>query len=68
MNNSHRGSGSSSSDWARMSEFDELMNKLENTERLVLQMMEMMQLPIPTTNQAESETEGSETEEDHNRS
>ena len=68
---SYRGSGSSSSDWVRRSEFDELMNKLANTERLVLQMMERMQPPIPTTNQVEpspnqveSETEGSKSDED----
>ena len=63
---SYRGSGSSSSDWVRRSEFDELMNKLENTETLVLQMMERMQPPIPTTNQVDSGAEESESEEDVN--
>ena len=67
----YRGSGSSSSDWVRRSEFDELMNKLENTERLVRLMLERMQPQIPTTNQVEPTTnevevekEGLESDED----
>lgn len=67
INKQYHGSCSSSSEWVRRSEFDQLRNTImEETQRMVKQMMEerMQQPPMPTPNQEELETDESENEED----
>ncbi|XP_057439917.1 uncharacterized protein LOC130731674 [Lotus japonicus] len=48
MHNKYRGSSSSSSEWVRREEFDQLRDTLDITQKMVRQMMEMMQTTAPT--------------------
>lgn len=74
LNRNYRGSSSSSTEWVRRQEFEQLQNqnielqarleRVENTERRLFQMLERLQPQIPNMDQAESGSESSQSEDD----
>ena len=71
MNKRYHGSSSSSSEWVRREEFEqlqdkniELLTRVENNERMLHQMLEKLKPTMRTTGQAESGSELDSSEED----
>ena len=70
MNKRYRGSSSSSSEWIRREEFEQLQDinidllaRVEKNERMLHQMLERLQPPMQTTEQAQHGSDSSEEDE-----